>query len=211
MTSSGKAGRPIWRSAALTECTRSRRESISVPSRSKITSLMECGSNARSVRIMDFQNKAHSTQPSALGELKQGRVFMWGQPPPAVRSSAARPGSMQARLQTEVYRHRGINLDGDPVTPVGFVAPFASGLERGVFEKFAAAFDNFQIPQRAVDVDHGMDFHGPGLPRCPCRCGIDRRYALDQFAGCDLAVAVREVARIRGVFQNVGSGCVLWT
>src|ERR1700722_6082063 len=61
----------MWRSAALTECTRSRRESISVPSRSKITSLMDRGSKGRRVRIIDlrikrFKNKAFSTQPLAF-------------------------------------------------------------------------------------------------------------------------------------------------
>src|SRR5690242_4728810 len=65
MTSSGNSGRSIWRSAALTECTRSRRESISVPSRSKITSWIECGSKARRVRIMQSQNKAVARRPSA--------------------------------------------------------------------------------------------------------------------------------------------------
>src|ERR1700726_2839581 len=56
----------MWRNAALTECTRSKRESMSVPSRSNITSRMECGSKARRVRIISFQNKAISAQPSAL-------------------------------------------------------------------------------------------------------------------------------------------------
>jgi hypothetical protein len=37
-----------------------------VPSRSKITSLMECGSKARWVRIMPFQHKALGRQPSAF-------------------------------------------------------------------------------------------------------------------------------------------------
>src|ERR1051326_7146253 len=71
MTSSGNSGRSIWRSAALTECTRSRRESISVPSRSKITNWIECGSKARWVRIMQSQNKAVARRPSATRAFKE--------------------------------------------------------------------------------------------------------------------------------------------
>src|SRR5580700_6400615 len=142
MTSSGNSGLPMCRSAALTECTRSRRESISVPSRSKITSVMECGSKARRVRIICFQNKTPGSPPSARSGIR-ARNGLCGDRRPRLSVERSFTVYDGAPLQTEVHECHALDPDWVPPAHIGFITPFADGLNRSIVQQLRRALDDF--------------------------------------------------------------------
>src|SRR5580700_6573613 len=100
MTSSGNSARPMWRRAAFTECTRSTRESIRVPSRSKMTSLIECASRLRRVRIIAILRINHESTPLAALSMQGPANDEGNQPPgPELACFPIRDSDLQCNLR----------------------------------------------------------------------------------------------------------------